>query len=69
MQLFFMNLLTIILSVTLFLSVLPAPAHAWNRAGHMVSGAIAYTELSQTDPQALARVIQILRQHPDIDTR
>ena len=38
----------IVLIVTL---MLPRPALAWNKAGHMVSGAIAYNELKQTSPR------------------
>lgn len=49
----------------LFLFLLPSPALAWNRAGHMVTGAIAYGELQKNDPQALARVVSILKEHPD----
>lgn len=45
------------------------PAHAWNKAGHMVSGAIAYHALKEKDPQALARVIEILEEHPDYPSR
>jgi hypothetical protein len=41
-----------------------APAHAWNREGHMVTGAIAYAVLEAQDPQALAAVLALLRQHP-----
>lgn len=53
----------------LFLFLLPSPAGAWNKAGHMVTGAIAYSELQKNDPQALARVISILREHPDFNRR
>jgi hypothetical protein len=34
-------------------------ALAWNKAGHMVSGAIAYADLKQANPQTLARVIAL----------
>src|SRR5690242_17755160 len=44
-------------------------AVAWNRAGHMVSGAIAYDELQRTAPAAAARVAAILRQHPQYESR
>lgn len=40
------------------------PTHAWNRAGHRVSGAIAYQELKQADPAALNRAIEVLQAHP-----
>ncbi len=42
---------------------------AWNRAGHMVTGAIAYDELQKTSPATIARVIAILRQHPQYESR
>ena len=51
----------------LILFLLPSPAFAWNGAGHMVTGAIAYNELQKNDPQALARVISILKEHPAFD--
>lgn len=44
--------------------VLPGPLLAWNRAGHMVSGAIAYDDLLQRHPRALARAVALLQQHP-----
>ena len=40
------------------------PALAWNKAGHMVSGAIAYTELQKNAPESLPRVIALLKKHP-----
>jgi hypothetical protein len=41
------------------------PAFAWNKAGHMVSGAIAYSELRQGNQQSLDKVVAILREHPE----
>src|SRR5262245_43508545 len=41
-----------------------APALAWNKAGHMVSGAIGYAVLKQDSPRALAGVIALLKAHP-----
>src|SRR5262245_3546299 len=49
----------------LLVVVLPLPALAWNRAGHMVTAAIAYHRLKQTDPAALANAINLLKKHPD----
>lgn len=40
-------------------------AQAWNRAGHMVTGAIAYKELKASNPAALGKIIALLKQHPD----
>ena len=45
------------------------PGLAWNRAGHMVMGAIAYDELQRTSPATVARVVAILRQHPQYESR
>ena len=42
---------------------------AWNRAGHMVTGAIAYDDLQKTSPATVARVVAILRQHPQYESR
>jgi|SRR5579862_7298720 len=42
---------------------------AWNRAGHMAMGAIAYDELQRTSPGTIARVVAILRQHPQYESR
>ena len=41
-----------------------AEVSAWNRAGHMVSGAIAYRELERNDPAALKAVVKLLKEHP-----
>jgi hypothetical protein len=48
---------------------LTAQTYAWNRATHMVTGAIAYRELQQTSPQLANRIVAILRQHPGYQTR
>jgi hypothetical protein len=45
------------------------PSSAWNRAGHMATGAIAYDELMRGAPATLARVVAILRQHPQYESR
>lgn len=42
------------------------PAHAWNKAGHMATGAIAYQTLkADGDDKTIARVVALLKQHPD----
>jgi len=53
----------------LLLLVVISSALAWNKAGHMVSGAIAYADLKQTSPQTLARVIALLKTHPHFETK
>ena len=55
----------IALSTLLTSIALCTPALAWNKAGHMVSGAIAYTELQAKSPQSVPRVIALLKKHPD----
>ena len=44
-------------------------AMAWNKAGHMVSGAIAYRDLKNSNPDVIPKVVAILKQHPEFDTR
>lgn len=41
------------------------PAFAWNKAGHMVSGAIAYRELSQNHQEVIEKMVAILKEHPE----
>ena len=45
------------------------PGLAWNRAGHMITGAIAYDELMRAAPASVARVVAILRHHPQYESR
>src|SRR5215831_6494549 len=45
-----------------------ATASAWNMAGHMTTAAIAYDTLKQDDPEALAKIVAILKQHPQFDS-
>jgi hypothetical protein len=40
------------------------PARAWNKPGHMVTGAIAYAVLQQESPQTIPKVVALLKQHP-----
>ena len=46
-----------------------SPSFAWNRATHMATGAIAYQELIIKSPQTAARIVAILKQHPEYTTR
>lgn len=46
-----------------------APCGAWNRAGHMVSGAFVYSLLERNDPQALAHWTAVLKRHPHYESR
>src|SRR5215475_6582365 len=47
----------------LLVLVTTASTFAWSKAGHMVSGAMAYADLQQTSPATLARVIALLKHH------
>ena len=58
-----------LLIVALAIVLVAGPSLAWNRAGHMVTGAIAYDELLKTSPSTIARVVAILRQHPQYESR
>ncbi len=60
------RLIIFCLLVFSFLSV-PSPALAWNGAGHMTTGAIAYRELQQNDPSAVERVIELLQANPEAE--
>jgi S1/P1 nuclease len=42
---------------------------AWNKAEHMVSGAMAYADLEHASPVTLARVIALLKTHPHFATK
>ena len=44
------------------------PGLAWNRAGHMVMGAIAFDRLQSVAPGSVTRVVTILRQHPQYES-
>nr|MDZ8212015.1 S1/P1 nuclease [Nostoc sp. ChiSLP03a] len=41
------------------------PAFAWNKAGHMVSGAIAYNDLQQNHQEVIKKIAAILKEHPE----
>ena len=63
-----MSRLTLIVCLSLVTGYFSS-AYAWNKATHMATGAIAYRELLTTSPTTAARVVAILKQHPDYDTR
>ncbi|SDL10614.1 S1/P1 Nuclease [Catalinimonas alkaloidigena] len=48
----------------LWLGLVVAPVHAWTRAGHMVSGALAYRYLAQGHPDVIPQVLALLKAHP-----
>ena len=44
-------------------------ACAWNKPGHMVSGAIAFADLKQVRLQTLEQVVALLKTHPHFETK
>ena len=54
--------------VVVLLLVQAAPVLAWNRAGHMVTGAIAYGTLEERSPETLQAVVDLLRSHPHFES-
>ena len=48
----------------LMLLLLPAPALAGSKPGHMVTGSLAYQLLSADDPSAAAKTVELLKQTP-----
>jgi len=45
--------------------LLPPAAHAWSRAGHMVTAAIAWDDLAARDHAVLDKIGVVLAAHPD----
>jgi len=64
-----MRYLSALVMLVSLITLSPQPAMAWNKAGHMVSGAIAFRELKEFDPQALSKVIEIFKSHPDYSSK
>src|SRR5882672_6757286 len=48
----------------LLVCFLSFPCFAWNKASHMASGAIAYRFLQTSSPATVAKVVKILKNHP-----
>jgi hypothetical protein len=52
--------------ILLLVGALPwSGACAWSRAGHMVSAAIAYQELSEQDRRVIDKIVALAEKHPD----
>jgi hypothetical protein len=62
------SLVTVLLCVST-LAISQVPSHAWNKSGHMVTGAIAYERLKATDPQALATCLTLFNSHTTLIKR
>ncbi len=54
--------------VLCILFVLPTPLFAWNKGGHMVSAAVAYHVLKHDSPKCVAKVVAILKEHPQYES-
>jgi len=53
------------LAFTVVALALAATCAAWNKPGHMVTGAIAYADLGAVDPAARDEVVAALKEHPE----
>src|SRR4051794_37102754 len=53
-----------VLATTFLLS---APAQAWNKAGHMVSASIAHDVLKREHPDAIPKIVAVLKAHPQYE--
>jgi hypothetical protein len=53
------------LSLALLLGLFSTSASAWSRPGHMVTGAIVFDELTASDPEVLAQILEIMARHPE----
>ncbi len=56
------------LLVIFALFLLPTPLFAWNKGGHMVSAAVAFHALKHDSPDCAAKVLTILREHPQYES-
>lgn len=43
-------------------------ARAWNKGGHMVSAGVAYANLKLDAPAALAKAVELLKEHPQYES-
>ena len=50
--------------VAIAFAMLPSVASAWNRGGHLVTGALAYEEISRGDTALLQGDLALLKAHP-----
>jgi hypothetical protein len=51
-------------ATALVIASLAGPCCAWNKPAHMLSGAIAYSELADEHRQVVARVVALMASHP-----
>lgn len=53
----------------LFLTTVCANAFGWNKAGHMVSAAIAFEVLKKDSPATIPHIIALLKEQPKFDSQ
>ena len=58
-----------VIRLLICLSLVVPSSYAWNRAGHLASGAIAYADLKANHPETLKKVMALLQQHPEYHSR
>ena len=56
--------MTRLVAVAVVALALLNPCFAWNRGGHLVSGALAYSELNKSSPKSVDAAITVLQSHP-----
>jgi S1/P1 Nuclease len=56
-----------VLVAILFVSAPLFTLSAWNKPGHMLTGAIAYYTLKKENPAKLAEALAVLKQHPSMN--
>ena len=52
--------------LTLLTCCVALSSQAWNRGGHLTTGAIAYRELVAANPVAVARIVSVMKAHPTL---
>jgi hypothetical protein len=55
-------------AAVVLLLLLASPAPAWNKPTHQITGAIAYDLLKRDHPDVAAKVVALLRAHPEYAT-
>src|SRR5687768_6177329 len=62
------NIERVCVAAVVFVAALTRPVLAWNKPTHQVIAAIAYDVLKQEHPETIARVVELLKAHPQYDT-
>jgi hypothetical protein len=59
----------LVIAAIAIVASLPGHCFGYNKAGHMVSGAIAYAALKKDNPDVAAKVVALLKEIPDFAER